>query len=242
MSIHTPPLAPIGVLAFLSTAFLVILSLFIAFVGILRKSRSLALGGIAAAAVVALGYSSVLFGLSALSCDVELPPGAWKYFCEIDCHIANSVVHVQVLSPPPQELPPESARSKIVVVQLKTWFDPSTIAAQRGNGPLMPGERKVRLIDSQGRQFAESPKTAMLLARSGLRSTPLHTPLRPGESYDSYLVFETYPESHDCHLLATSAEDLDSAIWGHEISPFHGKSYFEIRGTTSAGTRSPENL
>ena len=242
MSVHTPQLAPIVVLAFFGTAFLVIASLFVGFAGIFRKSRPLTLGGIAAAAVVTLVYGLVLLGLSLISRDVELPPGAWKYFCEIDCHIANSVVRVQVLRRAPQELRREAAAPKIVLVQLRTWFDPSTISPHRGNGPLMPGDRSVRLIDGQGRKFAESPKTAVLLAESGLRSTPLRTPLEPGESYDSFLVFETPPESHDFCLLVTSAEGLDAAIWGHEISPFHGKAYFGIRNTTAAAARAATNL
>jgi hypothetical protein len=234
MSVHTPQLAPIVVLAFLGTAFLVMVSLLIGLVGVLRKSQPIAFGGIAAATVVSLGYGSVLVGLSLLSRDVELPQGAWKYFCEIDCPIANSVVRVQVMNPFHEELQAEPGNGKIVVVQLKTWFDPSTISPHRGNGPLMPGHRKVWLIDGKGRRFAESPKRDTLLTRDRLHSTPLHTALRPGESYDSYLVFETPLDSHDLRLLVTSTEDLDSAIWGHEISPFHGKAYFGIRGPASA--------
>ena len=236
MSVHTPPLAPVVVLAFLGTAFVVSVSLFVVLVGMLRKSRLLAFAGVAAVAVTTFAYVSVLLGLSLLSRDVELPQGAWKYFCEIDCHIANSVVRVQVLPPLQEELQPESAKPRIVVVQLKTWFDPTTVGAHRGNGPLLPGERKVRLIDSKGQRYAEPPMAQIILAHQGLPSTPLRTPLRPGESYDSYVVFEIPPEAHDLRLLLTSAEDLDSAIWGHEISPFHRKAYFAIHGASSTRT------
>lgn len=242
MSVHTPQLAPIVVLAFLGTAFLVVVSLFVGLAGMLRRSRALALTGIAAGAAMILGYSAVLLGLSLLSRDVQLPQGAWKYFCEIDCHIAYSVGPLQVMSPPQLELQPQQANGKLVIVQLKTWFDPSTISPQRGNGPLMPSERKVRLIDSRGRQFAESPLTDVVLARDSLHSTPLRSSLRPGESYDSYLVFETPPDSHDFRLLVTSAEALDSALWGHEISPFHGKAYFEIRSGRSVLNQTSANL
>jgi hypothetical protein len=135
---------------------------------------------------------------------------------------------------PHEEREPEPRNGKIVLVQLKTWFDPSTVSAHRGNGPLMPGRRKVWLIDSRGRRFAQSPKTDALLARNGLRSRPLHTALRPGEWYDSYLVFETPLDAHDLRLLVTSAEDFGSAIWGHENSPFHAKAYFGIPSPASA--------
>jgi len=88
MSVYTPHLAPVVVLAFLGTVFLLILSIFVGLVGILRKSRRIALSGIAACVSIVVAYGSVLLGLSLLSHDVELPQGAWKYFCEIDCHIA----------------------------------------------------------------------------------------------------------------------------------------------------------
>src|SRR5215472_8888795 len=238
MSVYTPHLAPVVVLAFLGTVFLLILSIFVGLVGILRKSRRIALSGIAACVSIVVAYGSVLLGLSLLSHDVELPQGAWKYFCEIDCHIAYAVGPVQVTSAPQGEL----VERKIVIVLLKTWFDPTTISPHRGNGPLTPSERKIRLIDRGGRQFAESPRSGALLAIEGRHTTPLRTPLRPGESYVSYLVFEVPAESRDFRLLVTSAEDLDSALWGHEVSPFHGKAYFEIRGTKSAFSQFPATL
>jgi hypothetical protein len=242
MSVYTPHLAPVVVLAFLGTAFLLILSILVGLVGILRNSRRIALRGIAACVSIVVAYGSVLLGLSLRSHDVELPPGAWKYFCEIDCHIAYAVGTVQVTSAPQEELVGRKRDNQIVIVVLKTWFDPATISAHRGNGPLTPSERKIRLIDGGGRQFAESRRSAALLAIEGRHTTPLRTPLRPGESYVSYLVFEIPAESQDFRLLVTSAEDLDSALWGHEVSPFHGKAYFEIRGTKSALRQFPATL
>jgi len=242
MSVYTPHLAPVVVLAFLGTAFLLILSIFVGIAGILRKSRRIALSGIAACVSIVVAYGSVLLGLSLLSHDVELPQGAWKYFCEIDCHIAYAVGPVQVTNAPQEELVGRKRDNKIVIVVLKTWFDPTTISPHRGDGPLTPSERKIRLIDRGGRQFAESPRSAALLAIEGQHTTPLRAPLRPGESYVSYLVFEVPAESRDFRLLVTSAEDLDSALWGHEVSPFHGKAYFEIRGTKSALSQFPATL
>ena len=232
MSVYTPQFAPLVVLAFLGTAFLVIVSLFVAFVAALRKARRLALVSVSMAAVVVFLYASVLAGFSLASRDVILPETAWKYFCEIDCHIAYSVESVQALRAGPEFGP--SPESKVLIVELKTWFDPSTISAHRGNGPLTPNERKIRLIDQKGREFATSPKTEVVLRAHNLQSVSLHTPLRPGESYSSHFVFEVPEDARDLRLLVTSAEEVDVAIWGHESSPFHGKAYFRILDASSA--------
>ena len=229
MSVYTPHFAPIVVLAFLGSAFLFILSLFVSVVAAFRKARHVAIASLTASVAIVFGYIAVLFAFSLLSRDTTIVPGAWKYFCEIDCHIAYSIGGVQAVSADAGELKIGGPSREFVIVQLKTWFDPSTISAHRGDGLLMPSERKVRLIDSWGREFSESPHAAAILQAKGLYSTPLRTPLRPGESYVSYLVFQTPAETADYRLLVTSAEDLDTAIWGHEISPFHGKAYFLIR-------------
>ena len=85
MSVYTPHLAPIVVLAFLGTVAGLILCFSVVLIGALRKSRTTVARAIGAALIVLVGYGSMLFGLSLLSRDVELAQGAWKYFCEIDC-------------------------------------------------------------------------------------------------------------------------------------------------------------
>jgi hypothetical protein len=228
MSVYTPHFAPIVVLAFLGSAFLLILSLFVCLVAALRKARRVAIASLRVGVAIVLAYVPILFTCAFLSRDATIVPGAWKYFCEIDCHIAYSIGEVQSISADAGELQINGPGEKFVIVQLRTWFDPSTISAHRGDGPLMPSERKVRLIDSRGREFVESTQAVRVLQAKGLHSTPLRTPLRPGESYVSYLVFETPAGTADYRLLVASAEELDAAIWGHEISPFHGKAYFSI--------------
>jgi hypothetical protein len=229
MSVYTPHLAPIVVLAFLGSAFLLIMSLFVSVVAALRRARRVASASLRLGMAIALAYVAVLLTFSFFSRDATIVPGAWKYFCEIDCHIAYSICDAQSISADAGELQINGPSQKFVIVQLRTWFDRSTISAHRGDGPLTPSERKVRLIDGRGREFVESPQAAWILQAKGLHSTPLRTPLRPGESYISYLVFETPGGVSDYRLLLTSAEELDAAIWGHEASPFHGKAYFSIR-------------
>jgi len=228
MSVYTPHLAPIVALAFLGTASALILCLLIAVIGALRKSRVLVLTGLAVGLALSLVYGTILLALSLFSSDAVLAGGAWKYFCEIDCHIAYAVAGVQVAHSVGSEMQPIATSGKFVIVQLKTWFDPSTISAHRGDAPLVPSERKASLIDGAGHVFGESSRAETILTAAALHSMPLRTPLRPGESYVSYLVFEIPNESSQLRLLLTSADSLDAALWGHENSPFHKKAYFAL--------------
>ena len=228
MSVYTPHLAPIVVMAFLGTSIVLVLCLLLALIGALRKSRVLVLTGLALGLALTLVYGTVLLGLSLFSSETVLAEGAWKYFCEIDCHIAYAVAGVQVAHSVSPEMQPIATSGKFVIVQLKTWFDPSTISAHRGDAPLVPSERKVILLDGAGHVFGESSRAENVLAAAALHSTPLRTPLRPGESYVSYLVFEIPDESSRLLLLLTSADSLDAALWSHENSPFHKKAYFAL--------------
>jgi hypothetical protein len=229
MSVYTPQLAPMVLLAFLGTMALLTLCLLATLTGALRKSRPMVLGGMAVGLIILLGYGSILLGLSLLSRDVALAPGAWKYFCELDCHIAYSIGEVQVAPGPKIET--VTANGRFAIVQLKTWFDPSTISTHRGNRPLTPNARTITLVDNRGRQFLPSGKSELVLAAARLHSTPLGEPLRPGESYVSYLVFEIPNQAQGLKLLLTSAGPENCFIWGHESSPLHAKAYFTLQGT-----------
>jgi hypothetical protein len=57
--------------------------------------RGLARKLVLAALVLLGGYTTVLLAASAASREWSLAPGAEKYFCEIDCHLAYSVAGVQ---------------------------------------------------------------------------------------------------------------------------------------------------
>ncbi|HYA64802.1 MAG TPA: hypothetical protein VED66_16475 [Candidatus Sulfotelmatobacter sp.] len=228
MSVYTPHWAPIVALAFMGTGFVLVVGLFVVLFGVLRKSRGIVLGGLAGVLTTLLAYGTVLLSLSLLSSNVELPQGAWKYFCEIDCHLAYAIGGAQVVGSAGPEIQALTPDGKFVIVQVKTWFDPSTISAHRGNGPLVPNERKVVLVDRGGRTFAQSSKSEAVLAAEGLHATSLGTALRPGESYISYLVFEVPGDSRGLRLLIISADEVGRMLWGHESSPFHKKAYFAL--------------
>lgn len=228
MSVYTPHFAPIVLLAFLGTAALLILCLLLAIVGALRKSRRVLAGGIAAALVVGVGYAAVLLGLSLGSRNIEIAQGAWKYFCEIDCHIAYAIGDLQLAASVGPEMQAITSNGQFAIVPLKTWFDPSTISPHRGNGPLTPNARDIVLVDDRGRNFAPSAKSRAVLAAAGLHSTPFRTWLRPGDSYVSYIVFEIPRDAKGLKLLITTSGEGTSLIWGDENSPFHQKAYFVL--------------
>jgi hypothetical protein len=183
-----PHFAPIVVLLFLGTVLLFSSSFLLLFYGAIRRSAFLTKLGSGAVVTIAAGYFLLLSGVSLASSEKTLPSDGWKYFCEIDCHLAYSLAGAQnavVLGP---ELQQVSARGQFVVVRVKTWFDERTVSAHRGNGPLTPNRRRVLLVDKRGRSLAPSPEGQIAFAQINGPSTPLTQPLRPGASYTTDFV------------------------------------------------------
>jgi hypothetical protein len=103
---------------------------------------------------------------SVASQTVVLASGQEKYFCELDCHIAYSVVS-SGFQPDPQ-----IAGDTRYVVDVQTRFDPTTISPRRGNGPLTPGPHEVSLIDKARHEYRPAE----------VQGQSLMTPLSPGDS------------------------------------------------------------
>jgi len=216
MDAYMPALAPLVVLAFLGVGFVVVCTAVAAGVAYAtRRGRLAALIG-ASGVVAAAGYAALLAGASLLSRDRTLAPGEHKYFCEMDCHIAYDVTAADAS---------EVGRR---AVTLRTWFDPSTIAPFRGDGPLTPGPRTVYLVDDAGRRWEPSTAATAAWERSHGNSTPLGRPLRPGESYTTTLVFEAPADAPARLFVGAPRGTPDDLLIGHENSPFHGKTYFAL--------------
>jgi len=230
MSEFTPHFAPVVVLLFLGTALITAVSFLVLFYGAVRRSSFFRRLGASAVFTMVIGYLIVLGGISFASTEKVLPPGGWKYFCEIDCHIAYSVVGAQTAEALGPEMQQTAARGEFIIVRLKTWFDERTISAGRGNGPLTPNPRKVVLVDDTGRRFELSAEGQAAFARLGNRSTPLSAALRPGESYATDLVFEVPKEARNVRLLLTEDDAETRLVIGHENSLWHKKIYFGLRG------------
>ena len=230
MSEFMPHFAPIVVLMFLATIFLIGISFLVLFYGAVRRSSFFAKLGAGAALAFAAGYFLLLSGVSIASSEEILPPGGWKYFCEIDCHIAYSLAGAQTAAALGPEMQQITAHGKFVIVRIKTLFDEHSISAHRGNGPLTPNRRMVVLVDDTGRSFEPSAEGQAALAGLGGTSTSLTQALRPGESYLTVFVFDVPKDSQGLRLLITENDPETRLVIGHENSLLHKKIYFGIDG------------
>lgn len=230
MTAFVPPLAPIVVLAFLGTAFLLAVAAATILYATLSGKRRLILHTMYAAAALIGIYGALLLTASALSKEQVLHAGGKKYFCEIDCHLAYSVEKVETASD--LGVPPGAVRAagQFQVVTLRAWFDEATISSRRGRDlPLYPNPRIVYVRDAAGRTYQPSALGQEALAAMGRVSTPITTPLRPGESYEIYLVFDLPRDARDPRLFLGNAPGVEFVLIGHEMSPWHKKVWFSLQ-------------
>jgi hypothetical protein len=222
--------APLAVLAFLGTAALLVLFILLLLFALATKRRSVAMASGAAATVLAAGYALTLLGVSLTSQEKTLAPRGWKYFCEMDCHIAYSIASVSSAAALGHELQQTHAQGQFVLVQLKVWFDPRTISPHRGNGPLMTSPRDILLVDAAGHRYPRSPRGEAAFARVYRAPAPLEQPLHAGESFTTSLAFDVPPDARGLRLLVTDSPDdwLPRVIIGHEDSFWHAKIYLAL--------------
>ena len=203
--------APLAVMGFLAAA----IGLFVAIAAVLvfwfaRKPRmargaGFALGG---GAVI---YVGLLLGFSAGSRETLLSRGQEKYFCEIDCHLAYSVLDVKTQ---------DQGTVSDYVITLRTRFDETTTSPHRPKGaPLTPSPREVCLIDEMGRQY-DVASTA---------GTSLMNPLTPASSYTTQLEFRVPKDARGLRLLLETTPGWpDHFVIGDENSLGHKKTYFAL--------------
>ena len=225
---ETPRYAHLVALLFLGSGFVIFACLLLAVVAALRKAGKVAKFAASGAALSALGYAVVLFGIALATSNKTLPPGDWKYFCESDCHIAYSIGSMQEAAMLGPETKHIAARGRFVVVNLKTWFDENSISPSRGNFPLTPDSRMVKLIDDRGRQYLPAPEASAVLPGT---SAPLNTPLRPGESY---LTIDVPADARNPRLLISDVDLVTRLLVDHENSPLHGKIYLALNPSAPA--------
>ena len=161
--------------------------------------------------VVAVIYFAFLLTFSATSHEVALARGQEKYFCEIDCHLAYSVVDVKTQS---------GAESNEYAVTLRTRFDETTTSPSRPkDAPLTPSPREVMLLDGNGHRYA--PVSS--------EGSSLITPLAPAESYLTQLRFRVPKNAGVLRLLINTVPAWpDRVLIGDENSWLHKKTYFAL--------------
>jgi len=200
--------APLAVLGFLAA----MLGLVLGIAGALifwfaRKPKFARATAITLGACVA-AYLALLLAFSASSHTATLARGQEKYFCEIDCHLAYSIIDAKTL--------PDGHYT----VTLRTRFDETTTSSSRPkDATLTPSPREVHLIDAAGREYAPT----------SVEGTPLLTPLKPADSYTTQLEFAIPKDATGFKLLLNTTPGWpDHVVIGDENSLFHKKTYFAL--------------
>ncbi len=205
--------AALSALAFLGMMALLMISAALA-VGFAFGRKFKALKTTASFALIMVTvYVAMVLMFSLFSTKAVLAQRQEKYFCEIDCHLAYSVVSAGY------EADPQIAGDRRYVVELQTRFDPTTISPRRGNGTLTPREREVVLIDGSGHEYRPAE----------MQGQSLKTPLRPGESYRTKLIFEVQAMAgHPFLWVHTKADAPEWMMIGNEVSPMHRRVFFQL--------------
>ena len=221
-------LAPVGALAFLGTGFVMVVAGLVLIHALLTRRTGRAKLFFLAIVLIAGIYFGAMLIFSFASSETALARGQEKHFCEIDCHLAYSVVDVnqsKTLGNPPNQI---TAAGMYNALTIKTRFDETTISAHRGNGLLYPNSRVLTVIDAEGRKYFPATEAQRAFEQSKDAGIPLTTPLRPGESYTTTLVFDLPTNVRNPTLLINEGEWLTHVVIGHENSPLHKKTRFQL--------------
>jgi len=220
--------APIGALAFLGIGCLFLVLVFALIYSVLKRKPGLRkLSLITLASITGL-YLVVLLVFSFASSDRVLAQGQEKHFCELDCHLAYSVTSVhstKTLRDLPNQL---TAAGIFRVVTIKTRFDENTIGRNRGDGLLYPNSRVVTVSDANGNEYLPSAEAQRVLEGGHAAGTAMTVPLRPSETYSTTVVFDLPADVKDPTLWIREGESITHLIIGHENSPLHKRTRFQI--------------
>lgn len=171
-------------------------------------------------------YGAAFFIAALTSRDIVLGPGAEKHLCEIDCHVAYSVVRVRTTPTLGNGAARQHARGLFRVVTIQVRFDSATISPHRGMGPLWPGEHLIEVVDGAGGHYSYSLAAQRALGLGD--ASPLTRPLVPGESYSADVVFDLPAGARDLRLEIASLVPPTWLVIGHENSFLHKKTTFRL--------------
>lgn len=220
--------APVGVLAFVGTGLLILVAVLVLVGSLIARKLRFARVVLSGMLIVAGLYVGAMLAFSLAGHEKVLARGEEKHFCEIDCHLAYSIANVRqtkTLGDAPNQ---SNAQGVYTIVTINTRFDETTIASWRGNGLLYPNSRALTLVDERGNKHAPSDTARRALDASQTGGTPLTAPLRPGESYTTEIVFDLPADLKSATLLINEGEFVTHFIIGHENSPLHKKTVFQI--------------
>lgn len=232
MAEFMPHNAPLVVLTFLFTGLLLGVAGLVVLWSLAARKYALAVRVLVAGAIAGGVYAGTLLARSLGSEEKILAAGQHKYFCEIDCHTAYTVTDVRTAKTLGEDAEQATADGTFYVVTLRTWFDGETVSSRRPEGmPLWPNPRLVRVVDEAGRRYSTSLAGQKAIVA---HNVPLTHALRPGESYETVLVFDLPAEVAAPRLLVADWFPLSQFLIGHENSPLHKKIYFALDATAVA--------
>jgi hypothetical protein len=168
--------------------------------------------------VIAGVYLTAMLIFSLASREHVLARGQEKYFCELDCHLAYSMVNITQAKTFGDTANQLTAQRPFTIVTIKTRFDEKTTGPPRGNGLLYPNGRTVFLIDQQGQRYVP-------VSRAG---TPLTNPVRAGESHTTEIAFELPANAQPASILINEDARETLFVIDHENSLLHKKTRFQV--------------
>jgi hypothetical protein len=220
--------APLGAIALLGTGMLFLIAALLLIQSLIVKRQGRAKVAVLAMLVIVGAYVGAILVFSFASTEKVLARGAEKHFCEIDCHLAYSIVKTTQSKNLGDVNNQSNARGMYTVVTIKTRFDEDTIGPQRGNGQLFPNSRVLTLVDERGNRYSPSAEGERALQASQSAGTALTTPLRPSESYTTDVAFDLPPDMKAVTLLINEGELLTHLVIGHENSSLHKRTKFQL--------------
>ncbi|MGC2108781.1 MAG: hypothetical protein WA655_04645 [Candidatus Korobacteraceae bacterium] len=216
--------AHLSALLFLGSAGLLVL-LLIAVIVTLFWRRQWLRYTFSALLVLIVGYGILLLGFSLSSRERALARGEEKYFCELDCHLAYAVESVQRV----KTIGDTRAAGEFYVVTVRTRFDENTTAPWRPrDATVTPDPLDFSVVDGQGRSIQRSSAGQSAWDAMHGPSHSLTDPIRPGEAYETTLVFDVPPDAGAPRLLASFAVFPTQVLIGDENSLLHRKTYFAL--------------
>lgn len=210
--------APLGALALLGTAFLLVLTTIVLIQSLMVRKHGRAKIVFLGLLVIAGVYLAAMLIFSFSSRENVLAHGQEKYFCELDCHLAYSIVNTTQAKMSGDAANQLTAQRQLTIVTIKTRFDEKTTGPSRGNGLLYPNGRAVVLIDQQGSRYAPV----------SFAGTSLTNPLRPGESYTTDIAFDFPANAKPASILINEDAWETRFVIGHENSLLHKKTRFQV--------------
>jgi hypothetical protein len=210
--------APVGALLLLGIGFLLLVTTAVLLQSFaVRKPRRTKFVLITMAALAA-SYLGAMLLFSFTSHETVLARGEEKHFCELDCHLAYSIVATRQAKLFGEQSQQTTAHGQFTVVTIKTRFDEDTISPRRGNASLTPNERALTMLDDRGNRYLPA----------GQSGTPLSTSLRPGETYTTEVAFDLPVEVKAVALLINERDFLTHLVIGHENSLLHHQARFQL--------------